>query len=99
MFGADEVFPLIVFLLAHVGCVTIARRLQCASEVIDSLINRVFHHAHDAVTPYFGLVDDEGTLSELRYYCTAMQARSFVRSFGFVGWLVGSFVRLSLIHI
>ena len=77
--GADDVFPLIVFLLSHIGCNTISRRLQCASEAIDAYIAQVFHHAHEPLFAYYGLVDDDNTLSELRYYCTAMQVgfRSF----------------------
>lgn len=73
--GADDVFPLIVFLLSHIGCNTISRRLQCASEAIDACIAQVFHHSHEPLFAYYGLIDDDNTLSELRYYCTAMQVR------------------------
>ena len=50
--GADDVFPLIVYTLAHVGCDTISRRVQCASEAVDTLIELLFSEQADGLAPY-----------------------------------------------
>lgn len=73
VFSADDVFPLVVFLLAHVECDSISRRLQCAAEAIDVFVEQSLQEAVDELVPYYGALDDENTVSELKYYSTAMQ--------------------------
>jgi len=100
IFGADDLFPLIVYLLAHVGCDTISRRIQCTSNAIDKCITQVFHHDGEAMSPYYGIAHDEGMLSELRYYCTAMQvAMEYLCMLRTKPDLCDSFLLTSLQHV